>query len=109
MISNVSVLLQEQSILRDLVGDIISWIFFVNNTIREIRSFSTLWWSFGVTITMMCWSIRGRMGRGIGGRVYRGIGSRVDCSMRSSGPDDCSRDNEKTCDLKDMRFLKRNF
>ena len=104
MISNVSVLLQEQSILRDLVGDIISWIFFINNTIREIRSFSTLWWSLGVTITMMCWGIRGRMGRGIGGRMYRGIGSRVDCSMRSSGPDDCSRDNEKTCDLKDLRF-----
>ena len=87
--------------MRVLVVDIISWIFLVNNTIRAIRSFSTLWWSLGVTITMMCWSIRGRsiggrMGRSIGGRMGRSIGGRMDYSMRTSGPDECSENDNKT-------------
>ena len=46
---------------------------------------------------MTCWSIRGRVGRRIGGRVYRGLGNRVDCSMRTSGQDDCSGSDNKTC------------
>jgi len=36
LISNISILLQEQSILRDLVGNVISRVLLVNNTIRKI-------------------------------------------------------------------------
>jgi hypothetical protein len=102
LISNISVLLQEQSILGDLVGDIISRVLLVNNTIRKIWTFSTLWCSFWVTISMMCWgrSIWGGVGRGIWGGVDRGIRGRVDCSMWTSGPDDCSGNDQETCNLK---------
>ena len=59
---------------------------------------------------MMCWgrgiwggvgrSIWGGVGRSIWGGVDGGIRGRVDCSMWTSGPDDCSGDDQETCNLK---------
>jgi len=100
LISNIGVLFQEQSVLRDLVGDIISWILLVHNTIRKVGTFGTLWWSFRVTISMMCWgrAIGGRVDRGVRGGVDRGVRGGVDSSMRTGSPDDC-RDDEETCNL----------
>jgi len=36
LISNICVLLQEESILRDLVSNVISRVLLINNTIRKI-------------------------------------------------------------------------
>jgi len=58
LVSNVSILLQEESILRDLVGDVVCGILRVQDTVGKVAALSTLGWGFWVTV-------------GVGGRVVR--------------------------------------
>ena len=55
---------------------------------------------------MMSWGrgIWSWVGRSIWGGVDGGIRGRVDYSMRTSGPDNCSGDDEKTCNLENNNF-----
>ena len=84
LVSNVSILLEEESILGDLDSNVICWIFLVNNTVGEVRSFSTLGRGLGVTVAVSS-SMRGMGGWGMvgywtvggwgvwGGVVHRGV------------------------------------
>lgn len=58
LVSNVSILLQEESILRDLVGDIVCGILRVQDTVGKVAALGTLGWGFWVTV-------------GVGSRVVR--------------------------------------
>ena len=58
LVSNVSILLQEESILRDLVGDIVCGILRVRDTVGKVAALGTLGWGFWVTV-------------GVGSRVVR--------------------------------------
>jgi len=62
LVSNVSILLQEKSILRDLVRDIVCGILRVEDTVGKVAALCALGWSFWVTV-------------GVGSRVvrFRGI------------------------------------
>jgi len=66
LVSNVSILLEEESILGDLDSNVICWIFLVNNTVGEVRSFSTLGRGLGVTVAVSS-SMRGVGGWGMVG------------------------------------------
>jgi len=97
LVSNVSILLEEESILRDLDSDVIGWILLVNNTVGKVRSFSTLGWGLGVTVAVSgtmrgMGSMRGRgvvgnwpiRGRGIwGGMVHWGMVDELVCPYYS--------------------------
>jgi len=50
LIRDISVLLQEESILRDLVCDVICWIFWVWDTVWQVTPFGTLRRSLGITV-----------------------------------------------------------
>ena len=84
LVSNISILLEEESILGDLDSNVICWIFLVNNTVGEVRSFSTLGRGLGVTVAVSSsmrgvggWGMVGYWtiwGRGVwGGVVHRGV------------------------------------
>ena len=63
LVSNVSILLQEESILRDLVSDVIGRVLRVQDTVGKVTALGTLGWGLGVTV-------------GVGGGVVRfgGVG-----------------------------------
>ena len=63
LVSNVSILLQEESILRDLVSDVIGGVLRVQDTVGKVTALGTLGWGLGVTV-------------GVGGGVVRfgGVG-----------------------------------
>ena len=63
LVSNVSVLLQEKSILADLGGHIISGVLLVHDTVGKVRTLSTLWWGLGVTVAI---AVRSRLSMTIG-------------------------------------------
>ena len=71
LVSNVSILLQEESILRDLVRDVVRGIFRVQDTVGKVATLSTLGWGFWVTVGVGSGVVRFR---GIGGgcRSVRG-------------------------------------
>merc|ERR1712080_398811 len=50
LVSNVSILLQEESILRDLVSDVIGRVLRVQDTVGKVTALSTLGWGLGVTV-----------------------------------------------------------
>merc|ERR1712223_648856 len=63
LVSNVSILLQEESILRNLVSDVIGRVLGVQDTVGKVTALGTLGWGLGVTV-------------GVGGGVVRfgGVG-----------------------------------
>ena len=78
LVSNVGVLLQEESVLADLGGDVVGGILLVQDTVGKIRTLGTLGGSLGVAVpvtvgssSMVC---RGVGGRAIGGGVVSGGG-----------------------------------
>lgn len=90
LVSDVSIFLQEESILRDLVGNVISRVLSIFHTVGEVTTLSTLGCSFRVTISIL--GGRGWVSRGIGGRMGRCIRARGRGGMmhRESCPDDSS-------------------
>ena len=70
LVSNVSILLQEESILRDLVSDVIGGVLRVQDTVGKVTALGTLGWGLGVTV-------------GVGGGVVRFGG--VGCWCRGIG------------------------
>ena len=74
LISNIGVFLEEQSILGDFYGNIVSWVLLIHDTVGEIGSLGAFWWGFWVTIAVSSTvgsggAMRGRMwgwGRMIG-------------------------------------------
>jgi len=88
LVSNVSILLQEKSVLRDLMGNIIGWVLRIKDTIRKVTSLSTLWGSLRVTVAMVRsrsrvgWCIRSRS------RCIRSWGVGESCPDNSSWKDD---------------------
>jgi len=65
LVSNVSVLLEEESVLGDLVGNVIGRVLRVRNTVGKVTPLSTLWGSLGVTVAI---------GRGRGRSIRGGVG-----------------------------------
>jgi len=65
LIGNISVLLQEQGVLGDLVSDVVSRVLRIKDTIGKVRALSTLGRGFGITISV----VRSRM---VGSRVVGG-------------------------------------
>jgi len=94
LVSNVSILLEEESILGDLSSNVIGWILLVNDTVGKVRSFSTLGWGLGVTVAISG-SMRGMGGRGVvghgpiggrgvwGGMVHWGVVDKLVCPYYS--------------------------
>jgi hypothetical protein len=108
LVSDVSVFLQEESILRDLVSNVIFRVLRVLNTVREVTTLSTLGCSLRVTVSIL--GGRGRMSRSIGGWGGRCIrargrgrciraGGRGRMMHRESCPDDSHWEDGEHCNL----------
>jgi hypothetical protein len=87
LVSNVSVFLKEESILRYLVSNIICRVLSILNTVGKVTAFSTLGCSLRVTVSIL--RGRGRVGRDIGGRMRNWEGC----------PDDSRRKDCECCNL----------
>merc|ERR1719251_300388 len=68
LVSNVGVLLQEESVLADLGGDVVGGILLVQDTVGKIRTLGTLGGSLGVAVPVTV---------GSSSMVCRGVGSRA--------------------------------
>jgi len=82
LVSNVSVLLQEESVLADLGGHVIGGVFLVHHAVGKVGALGTLGWGLRVTVTVAMGS-RLSMAIGswrIGGGVVR-ASSMVDRAM----------------------------
>ena len=62
LVCHIRVLLEEDRVLRNLVGNLVVWVLRVFNAEGQVMGCSTLWWGFRVAVTMMG-------GRPVGARV----------------------------------------
>ena len=62
LVCHIRVLLKEDGVLRNLVGNLVVWVLRVFNAEGQVMGCSTLWWCFRVAVSMMG-------GRPVGARV----------------------------------------
>ena len=68
LVCHIRVLLEEDGVLRNLVGDLVVRVLGVFEAEGQVMAYSALWWGFGVAVTMM------RAGP-VGSQRHKGMGS----------------------------------
>ena len=99
LVSDVGVLLEEESVLGDLERDVVGGVLLVHHAEREVGALGALGGRLGVTVSVS----GGGVGRGVDGGGAVGGGGRVDGVMHRVHqlvrPDEGRDEDEETCNL----------